>query len=260
MQFLFPNFSFLCLTITLYRWQERSYFPEGGNLMSKKGNSIIEAIKYLDAFYKDVGLMFSNFENLLSGKGFISHPKAGNKAAFDPYGVSNHLGMSNKWTLKNIQRMYLKEDEIVSKDKSINKTILSSLVLYPSSEFIMPVLFCGIIKWNGSYSQDEIYDIWSEKEVCKLVNYSSDWRLKDGTNKERNSLVYKFIHLDKKIDIDEFSLFFVDLVKIENAMYLQEIVDTLADMYDGSDDINLDPKLTVDEIPDKLIENWNKPI
>jgi len=229
--------------------------------MSKKGNSIIEAIKYLDAFYNDVGLMFSNFENLLSGKGFISHPKAGNRAAFDPYGVSNHLGMSNKWTLKNIQRMYLKEDEIESKDKSINKAILCSLVLYPSSEFNMPVFFCGIIKWNGSYSQDEIYNYkWSAKEVCKLVNITSDWRLKVGTDKERNSLVYNFIHLDKKINIDEYSLFFVDLVKIENAKNLQEIVDTLAEMYDGSDDINLDPNLTMDEIPEKLLENWNKPI
>ncbi len=228
--------------------------------MSKKGNSIIEAIKYLDAFYNDVGLMFSNFENLLSAKGFLNHPNAGNRATYFPYGVSNHIGTSNKWTLKNIQRMYLKEAEIEPKNSLINRTMLCSLALYPSSLFNIPVYMCGILKWNKDYSLEEIYNKWPVKEICELVNHKSDWRLKDGTNKERNSLVYKFIHLDKNINIDEYSLFFVDLVKIENAKYLQEIVDTLAEMYDGSDDINLDPNLVMEEIPGKLMENWNKPI
>jgi len=226
--------------------------------MSEKGETIIEAIKYLDAFYKDVGLMFSNFEKLLSKKGFLSHPNAGNQAAFDPYNVSNHISLSNKWTLKNIQRMYLKEDEIESKDKTINKAILCSLVLFPSSEFNIPVFFSGVIKWNGSYSQDEIYTLWKEKEVCKLVNDNNGWRLKDGNHHAGDRPIHKFIHVSKNLDIEEYSLFFVDLVKIENAKNLQEIVDTLAEMYDGSDDINLDPNLTVDEIPDKLTANWAK--
>ena len=35
-------------------------------MMSDKGKSIMEAIQYLDGFYNDLGLLLSNFENLLA--------------------------------------------------------------------------------------------------------------------------------------------------------------------------------------------------
>lgn len=230
--------------------------------MTTKGKSIIEAIKYLDAFYKDLGLMFSNFEALLLEKGFINLPTAKNTSTYFPFNITNHIGMSNKWTMKNIQRMYLKEDEIDSENSLINRAILCSLVLYPSSVFNIPVFICGILKWNVGYGQEELFSNWPGKKIGELVNSESSWRLKDGNYTERNKLIYNFIHVnrpnDKKIKIDEYSLFFVDLIKVENAKFLQEIVDTLAEMYDGREDINLNPNLTVDEIPGKLTANWAK--
>ena len=61
-------------------------------------------------------------------------------------------------------------------------------------------------------------------------------------------------------NIKDYTLFFVDLVKVESSKVLQEIVDTLENLYDGSDEIVLSRDLIVEKIPEKLIETWNQPL
>ena len=229
--------------------------------MTDKGKSIMNAIKYLDGFYSDLGLMFNNFENLLSEKGFFSIPLAGNKATYY-YDVSNHIGYSKKWTLKNIQRLYLKEDEAdANKDeKNINKAILCSLALYPSSAFEIPVLMCGVLSWDGTYSQNEIYYMWKCKEICELVYPKNNWRLKNKQEVTVKRFIYRFMPLDKLGNIEDFSLFFVDVVKVESSKVLQDIVDALGNLYDDSKEIDLRPDLIVESIPEKLMETWSLPV
>jgi hypothetical protein len=227
--------------------------------MAEKGKSIIEVIKYLDSFYNDVGLMFGNLESLLSKKGFMSHPTAGNRVAFS-YGVSGHIGNSQRWALKNIQRMYLKEEEIDSESKSLNKVIFCSLALYPSSAFEMPVLVCGVMTWDGYYSKDGVYNLWSSKEICDLIIPKNNWRLKDKYDPKGKRLIFEFVSADALSKVEKFSLFFVDAVKIENANYLQEIVDAIVDLYNDSEEILLNPDLIVDSIPEELVKTWTKPI
>ena len=230
-------------------------------MVSNKGKSIMDAIRYLDDFYSDLGLMINNFENLLSEKGFVSIPNAGNRATYY-YDVSNHVGRSKKWTLKNIQRLYLKEDETESdkNNKNINKAILCSLVLYPSSAFEIPVLICGVLSWDGNYSQNEIYNLWPSREICELVYPKNNWRLKNKQEVMKKKQIYKFVPLDKLRNISDFSLVFVDLVKIESSKVLQKIVDALIELYNGSDEVSIESDLVVDSIPEKLLENWSQPI
>jgi len=55
-------------------------------------------------------------------------------------------------------------------------------------------------------------------------------------------------------NIEGYTLFFVDLVKVESSKVLQEIVDALENLYDGSDEIVLSRDLIVEKIPEKLME------
>ena len=50
------------------------------------------------------------------------------------------------------------------------------------------------------------------------------------------------------------------MVKVESSKVLQEIVDALENLYDGSDEIILIRDLVVESIPEKLMETWTKPI
>lgn len=231
--------------------------------MNKNGKSIIEAIKFLDEFYNDVGLMFSNFENLLSEKGISCHPDAGNRTTYH-YDVSNHIGRSKKWTLKNIQRLYLRDEEIKYekndlKGQNINKAILCSLALYPSSAFDIPVFVCGVLKWDGLFTQKEIYNNWPTKEICELVKTKNIWRLKRLPEKGAQVPIYSFSPLDKFRNISDFSLFFVDVVKIENSAVLQQVVDALVELFNEGDEIVLNKDLIVDEIPEGLLKTWQQP-
>ena len=227
--------------------------------MSDKGKSIMEAIQYLDSFYNDLGLLFRNFESLLGEKGFISIPDAGNRVTY-AYSVSNHIGYSKRWTLKCIQRLYLKEEETEENVNTINKAILCNLVLYPSSSFEIPVFVCGVVSWDGNYSQNEIYNLWPTKEFSELVKQKNNWRLKNKQEVDGKSLIFKLMPLEKLSNIEDYTLFFVDMVKVESSKVLQEIVDALENLYDGSDDIVLSRDLVVESIPEKLMETWNQPI
>jgi len=225
--------------------------------MSKKGESIIEAINYLDSFYDDLGLLFSNLENLLSGKGYLSIPNAGNTAAFY-HNVSNHIGYSRKWTLKNIQRLYLKKDYIESKSQDIDSALICSSSLYKTSIFNFPVLTCGIINWNEKYSVDGIYDKWDCNAICNVVCDKSIWRFKNELKKE--DLIYHLIPSEKLSDIKDLSFFFIDLVKIENSAVLETIVTALVEVYSGNDDISIEDDLIIKKIPQKLLDTWDRPI
>ena len=227
--------------------------------MLDKGKSIMEAIQYLDGFYNYFGLLLSNFENLLAEKGFISIPNAGNRATYD-YAVTNHIGYSKRWTLKCIQRLYLKEEETEANKKSFNKAILCNLALYPTSTFEMPVFMCGVVSWKGNYSQNEIYNLWPTREFTELVNIKNNWRLKNKQEVLEKGLIYKFMPLDELKNIEDYTLFFVDLVKVESSKVLQEIVDSLENLYDGNDEIVLNRDLVIESIPEKLMETWSQPI
>ena len=227
--------------------------------MSDKGKSIMEAIQYLDGFYNDLGLLLSNFENLLAEKGFISIPDAGNRVTF-AYALSNNIGLSNRWTLKCIQRLYLKEEETEANEKNFNKAILCNLALYPTSAFEMPIFMCGVVSWKGNYSQNEIYNLWPTKEFSELVNIKNNWRLKNKQEVLEKGLIYKFMPVYELRNIEDYTLFFVDLVKVESSKVLQEIIDALENLYDGSDEIVLSRDLVVESIPEKLMETWTKPI
>ena len=227
--------------------------------MPNKGKSIMEAIQYLDGFYNDLGLLLSNFENLLAEKGFISIPNAGNRTSFD-YALVNHIGYSKRWILKCIQRLYLKEEETEENVNSINKAILCNLALYPTSAFEMPIFMCGIVSWEGNYSQNEIYNLWPTKEFTELMNLKNNWRLKSKHEVEGKSLIFKFMLLEKLKNIEDYTLFFVDLVKVESSKALQQIVDALENLYDGNDEIVLSSDLIVEKIPEKLMENWSQPV
>ena len=226
--------------------------------MEHKGRSVMEAIQYLDSFYNDLGLLFRNFESLLGEQGFISIPVAGNKATFE-YGVSGHIGYSKRWTLKCIQRLYLKEEETEKNVNSINKAIFCNLALYPSSAFEIPIFVCGVVRWDGTYSQNEIYNRWPTKEFSEIVKQKNKWRLRNhhGTGEKR--LIYKFIHPEKIRNIEELEIILVDLVKIESSKVLQEIVDTLENLYEGNDEIVISKDLVVEKIPVKLMETWSQP-
>jgi len=228
-------------------------------MMSDKGKSIMEAIQYLDGFYNDIGLLLSNFENLLAEKGFISIPNAGNRTAYD-YVVTSHIGYSKRWTLKCIQRLYLKEEETEANEKNFNKAILCNLALYPTSAFKMPVFMCGVVSWKGNYSQNEIYGLWPTKEFTEIVNIKNNWRLKNKQEVLEKGLIYKFMPLDELKNIEDYTLFFVDLVKVESSKVLQEIVDSLENLYDGNDEIVLNRDLVIESIPEKLMETWSQPI
>lgn len=228
-------------------------------MMSDKGKSIMEAIQYLDGFYNDLKLLLSNFENLLAEKEFISIPDAGNRATWE-YALSNHIGSSNRWTLKCIQRLYLKEEETEENVNSINKAILCNIALYPTCAFEMPIFMCGVVSWDGNYTQNEIYNLWPTKKFAELVKLKNSWRLKNKQEVEEKSLIFKFMPLEKLRNIKDYTTFFVDMVKVESSKVLQEIVDALENLYDGSDEIVLSRDLVVESIPEKLMETWAKPI
>ena len=113
----------------------------------------------------------------MAEKGFISIPNAGNKATFE-YALTNNIGYSKRWTMKCIQRLYLKEEETEENVNSINKAILSNIALYPTNAFEMPIFMCGVVSWDGNYSQNEIYNLWPTKEFAELVKLKNSWRLK----------------------------------------------------------------------------------
>ena len=228
-------------------------------MMADKGNSIMEAIQYLDGFYNDLGLLLSNFENLLAEKGFRSISEAGNRVTFE-YSVSNHIGSSKRWTLKCIQRLYLRKEETEANEKSFNKAIFCNLALYQTSAFEMPVFMCGVVSWNGNYSQNEIYNLWPTKEFAELVKLKNNWRLKNKQEVLEKGLIFKFMPLEKLRNIEDYTTFFVDLVKVESSKVLQEIVDALENLYDGSDEIVLSRDLVVESIPEKLMQTWNQPL
>lgn len=227
--------------------------------MANKGKSILEAIQYLDSFYNDLGLLLSNFENLLAEKEFFSVPNAGNRATFE-YALSNNIGYSKRWTLKCIQRLYLKEEEIEENVNSINKAILCNLALYPTSAFETPIFMCGVVSWNGNYSQNEIYNLWPTKEFSELVKLKNNWRLKNKQEVLEKGMVYKFMPVDELRNIEDYATIFVDLVKVESSKVLQEIVDALENLYDESDEIVLNRDLVVESIPEKLMETWSLPV
>jgi len=223
--------------------------------MSKKGESIIEAINYLDSFYNDLGLLVSNLENLLSEKGFISIPRAGNTVAYY-HNLSNHIGYSRKWTLKNIQRLYLEESHIESQD--IDSTLLCSASMYKTSLFNFPVVTFGVLNWNDKYSADDIFEWWDCNAICNIVCDKSIWRFKDDPKKE--DLIFHLIPSEELKNIKDFSFFFIELVKIENSAVLETIVIALLEVYNGNYDISIDDDLIIKKIPQKLFDTWNRPI
>ncbi|MFC2165392.1 hypothetical protein ACFLT2_10415 [Acidobacteriota bacterium] len=154
----------------------------------------------------------------------------------------------------------MKEEEIESKSESINKAILCSLALYSSSAFEIPVLVCGVLKWEGNHDLDGIYANWPTNEICNVIKPKNNWRIKDKAEEDEKKIIYRFRPLDELKNIDEYSLFIVDLVKVESSKILQEIVDAMVDLYDQSEEIAINPDLVVGSIPDKLMETWTKPI
>jgi len=86
------------------------------------------------------------------------------------------------------------------------------------------------------------------------------WRLKNKQEVEEKSLIFKLIPLEKLRNIEDYTLFFVDMVKVESSKVLQEIVDALENLYDGNDEIVLNRDLVVESIPEKLMETWSQPI
>ena len=204
-------------------------------------------------------MLFRNFESLLGEKGFISIPVVGNKATFE-YGVSGHIGYSKRWTLKCIQRLYLKEEETEKNVNCINKAIFCNLALYPSSAFEIPIFLCGVVSWDGNYSQNEIYNLWPTKEFSEIVKQKNKWRLNTNHGTEAKGLIYKLTHPEKIRNIEDLEIILVDLVKIESSKVLQEIVDALENLYEGNDEIVLSRDLVVESIPEKLMETWSQPI
>lgn len=227
--------------------------------MSKDGKSILDAVKFLDAFYSDVGLLFANLENLLSERGFRSIPEAGNRAAYS-FGVSNHLGYNQSWTLKNIQRLYLTEEEINSKSQKIEKSILMSMALYPSNVFEFPTLTCGVLKWRELSTTTMIQNRWITKEICTLITPKNSWRIQDEKPEGSPDWLHSFSPMANIKDMAEFTAFFVDFVRIENSAVLERIVDVVAEIYSGNYNVSLNDSLIVKDIPDSLIKSWRKPI
>jgi len=72
-------------------------------------------------------------------------------------------------------------------------------------------------------------------------------------------LIFKLMPLEKLRNIKDYTLFFVDMVKVESSKVLQEIVDALENLYDGNDEIVLNRDLIVGSIPEKLMATWNLP-
>jgi len=230
---------------------KKSVNPRGGIRMEHKGISIKNAIEYLDSFYSDLGLMFGNFESLLSEKKFISHPNAGNKTTYH-YSVSNHMSRNQAWTLKNIQRFYLDE-----KKDSVNKAIICSASLYPSSVFNIPVLICGIIKYKKNYSLYDSWNFWPSRDIVELDSLKSSWRLINKKVAKRDDSIFNFQHISKKDTIESFSVFFIDMIKLESSTILAEkIVEPLVDLYKGKSGVALDDNFLIKPIPAKLFEIW----
>ena len=73
-------------------------------------------------------------------------------------------------------------------------------------------------------------------------------------------MIFKLMPLEKLRNIKDYTTFFVDMVKVESSKVLQEIVDALENLYDGSDEIVLSRDLVVESIPEKLMETWNLPL
>jgi hypothetical protein len=223
--------------------------------MSKKGESVIKAIRYLDSFYEDLGLLFNNLENLLSEKGFSNLPKSGNYAAYF-HNVSNNIHLSRKWTLKNIQRLYLEENLLETKE--INSGLTCSASLYKTSQFNFPVLTCGVLTWNNKYTHEEIYDKWSCNEICDVVCDKSIWRFRDEYKKD--GIIYHLYPEKELRNLKSFSFFFIDLTEIENSAVLEEIVNAMINLYHGNYDVSISNDLIIDKIPQKLIETWTQPV
>lgn len=223
--------------------------------MSKKGESVINAIRYVDSFFSDLSMMFNNLESILHKNNFISIPNAGNYAA--PYHVvSSHIGTGDKWLLKSIQRMYL--DENLSKSDNYDSAILCSVPLFEENLFDFPVLTCGVLRWNNKYSASQIYERWDSFPIRDVVCDKSVWRF--GKDKENNGKIYHLYPEIELRDLKNYSLFFIDLVKIENSTILEEIVNAAINFYKGNEDLSLDDDLFVKKIPQKLIETWSQPV
>jgi len=125
--------------------------------------------------------------------------------------------------------------------------------------FEIPIFVCGVVSWDGNYSQNEIYNLWPTKEFSEIVKQKNNWRLKDDQGIEKKGLIYKLMHPEKIRNIEELTVILVDLVKIESSKALQEIVDALENLYDGNDEIVLSKDLVVEKIPVKLMETWSQP-
>jgi len=94
---------------------------------------------------------------------------------------------------------------------------LCSLVLYPSSAYEMPVLVCGVLKWDGDYNKDEVYNNWPTKEICDLVIPKNIWRLAKKSELEENKPILRFVPSVKIKQIAEYSVFILDLIKVESS-------------------------------------------
>ena len=73
-------------------------------------------------------------------------------------------------------------------------------------------------------------------------------------------MIFKFMPLEKLKNIEDYTLFFVDLVKVESSKALQGIVDALENLYYGNDEIVLSSDLIVEKIPEKLMATLNLPV
>jgi hypothetical protein len=226
--------------------------------MKDEGKDIKTALAYVNSFFKDVGLLFKSLDSLLAEKGFVVHPTAGNKSTFvEP--LTNHIGVSTRWVMKNIQRLYVPEEAIEKKEKGIDKSTIVTFSLNPLSVFEMPMLSCGVVKYAKPYALSTIWDLWLWEEYLKIDLPKSNWRIKkrDGWDPNKDYFDLILVNHTEKDKIELFSVFLINMIQIENSTILKDrVVDPLVDLYNDKSELLKDDPLIIKPIPSRLYETW----
>jgi hypothetical protein len=226
--------------------------------MKDEGKDIMAALAYVNGFFKDVGLLFKSLDNLLAEKGFVVHPAVGNRSTFVAP-LTNNIGMSNRWVMKNIQRLYVPEEATEKKEKVVEKTIIATFSVNPASVFERPVLSCGVIKNATPCTLSTIWDLLLWEEYLKIDWPKNNWRIKnrDGSDTKNDYFDLILVNNKEKEKIELFSVFLVDMIQIENSTILKErVVDPFVDLYDGKSELLKNNPLVIKPIPNRLYETW----
>ncbi|HPL16131.1 MAG TPA: hypothetical protein PL180_05530 [Spirochaetota bacterium] len=231
--------------------------------MSHPGESIKNAIKYLDSFCSDLGQMISTLERLLNEKGFQLFPDQGNTMTYQ-YQLTNHIQRNNGWVIKNVQRyFYLYVND---KQDKYDKILIYSISLYPESTFTIPVLSANVINFKSPAPLSDIWYYPLSRECTEVDYQKNNWRFKGPYTENIPSVTLlskSNVKLaDKKTPfseiIDKNQVIFFDLIKIQNQEMVNEIVKQIFNLYNGDpiDLINNDVIIT--KFPKLLLDCWNQ--